>query len=94
MSSKKFIGYVFSNKELFNQALIYLHDNNPEPRKIVSLDWEPMVMSDGQLGLIWPEDISDDGLYVSVMESEYGPPNEYMSDTDFVVLPEVHTQPY
>jgi hypothetical protein len=88
MSSKKFYGYTFDNQELFTQALVYLHDNNTNPKMIVSLDWKHIIMKDGSFGLLWPEDISTDGIYQAVLESQYGPCNTFMSDTDFVVLPE------
>lgn len=94
MSSKKFYGYTFPNQELFNQALLYLHDNNPNKFKIVSLDWKAIIMKDGSYGLLWPEEMSEDGINEAVLSEEYGSVNSYMSDDDFIVLPEGYTGPY
>jgi hypothetical protein len=82
----KFIGYVFSDLEQFNNAIIKLKEvlKTLEFKTIYYTDAEskPTIMKDGTFGLLWISDMGNT-IFLDILKKYYGEPKEFLSDRDF-----------
>jgi hypothetical protein len=91
----KFTGYVFSDLEQFNNALIKLKEvlKTLEFNTVYYTDAhiEPILMKDGKLGLLWLSNM-DKNIFLDILKKYYGEPKEFLSDRDFERESENHNE--